>query len=112
MNLEKLYVSKELREKKIVVDGEEIPIKVRDITWMRKQKILNDNFTFGKDGEMKFNMAGYKRAMLLEMIADAPWGKTDAVFLEQINSEVGDQLDKIVPEAFSKETTTDFFAKG
>ena len=119
MEIDGLYASRELKE--VVIknipqkDGTlvDCTIKVRQLTWAKKNKLLSDCFTFGKDGEMKFQMDKYKRAMLMEMIAEAPWGRTDAIFLDQISSNVGDQLDKLVPEAFGDGAAVpDFFAKG
>ena len=118
MDIDGLYASKALKE--VIIkdvpqkDGTliDVPIKVRQLTWAKKNKLLSDCFTFQPNGEVKFQMDKYKRAMLMEMIAEAPWGKTDPIFPDQISSNVGEQLEAIVPDAFSQGGVTDFFAKG
>jgi hypothetical protein len=110
--LDGLFVSKESRTVVIKLGDKELPIKVKQLTWAKKNRLMSDCFTFQQNGEMKFDMAKYKRAMLMEMIIEAPWGRTDAIFLDQITSEVGDQLEKIIPEAFSEGAITSFFAQG
>ena len=111
-NIEGLYASQQLKEVVLKIGGKDVPIKVKQLTWAKKNKLLSDCFTFLPSGDVKFQMDKYKRAMLIEMIVEAPWGRTDAVFLDQISSEVGDQLEKLVPDAFAQSGVSDFFAKG
>jgi hypothetical protein len=108
MDLTNIYIDTALREIKLDFKGVEIPIKVKPISWARKNEILSDCFSL--DG-MKFNFGRYIKSILSEMIVEAPWGPTDQVFLAKINPEFGAVLEKLVPKAFEEGSSASFFAK-
>lgn len=111
MDINNIYISEELKEITLDYKGVEIKIKVRPLSWSKKNQILSNCFTYGTDSQMKFNFDKYIKEMLYEMIVEAPWGKTDHIFLSKINPEFGSILEKLVPKAFEEGATTDFFVK-
>ena len=108
MDINTIYIESALKEIKLEYRGEEILIKVKPISWSKKNQILSDCFAL--DG-MKFNFDKYIKGMLGEMIAEAPWGETNQVFLNKINPEFGAILEKLVPKAFDEGLSVDFFDK-
>ena len=108
MDLANIYIETAPKEVTLEYKGVEIPIKVRPISWSRKNEILSDCFTL--DG-MKFNFNKYIKSILSEMIVEAPWGTTDQIFLAKINPEFGAMLEKLVPKAFDEGSSASFFVK-
>jgi len=116
MDLSDIYIVDEVKEVILpyrTKDGKdvEISIKVKPISWSRKNQILTKCFTYNQDGTIKFNFDRYTKDMLSEMIAEAPWGKTDEVFLNNIKPEFGSKLEKLVPKAFEELENPNFFVK-
>lgn len=116
MDLSNIYVVDEVKEVAFpykAKDGTdiEITIKVKPISWSRKNQILTKCFTYNQDGSIKFNFDRYTKDMLEEMIVEAPWGKTDDIFLSRIKPEFGSKLEKLVPKAFEEMENPNFFVK-
>jgi len=109
MDINNIYIENAPKEIKIEYRGTEIPIKVRPLSWSKKNQILSDCFSI--DG-MKFNFDKYIKGMLTELIVEAPWGETNQIFLNRINPEFGAVLEKLVPKAFDEGLSVDFFDKG
>jgi hypothetical protein len=111
MGLEDIYISEELKEVKLQYKTAEITLKLRPLTWSKKNQILSNCFTYEQNGQMRFNFDKYSKDMLCEMIVEAPWGKTDHIFLTKISADFGSMLEKLVPRAFEEGATNDFFVK-
>lgn len=116
MDLSEIYIVDEVKEVKLPYtskSGEkiEIVIKVKPMTWSRKNQILTKCFTYNQDGSIKFNFDRYTKDVLSEMIVEAPWGKTDEVFLNNIRPDFGSKLEKLVPKAFEELSNPNFFVK-
>ena len=47
------------------------------------------------------------RECLREMIIDAPWGKTNELFLISIDERLGNVLETLVPSAFGADVVAD-----
>ena len=111
MELDKIYIEHELKELDIDYDGTEMKIKVKPISWSKKNQILSQCFTYQTDGKIAFNFDRYLKEMLSNMIVEAPWGETNHIFLNKIKPDFGQQLERLVPKAFEEMQNPDFFAQ-
>jgi hypothetical protein len=99
------------KEVVLEIKGTKIPIKVRDLSWSEKNQILSKAFTYMQDGNISFDFDKYNKMVLTKMIVEAPWGKTDMVFLTSLPRASGEMLEKLVPKAFDEMNAPDFLAK-
>jgi hypothetical protein len=105
------FVEDETREETIVFEGKEIKVKVKPLSWARKNQILSSCINISQDNGMAFNFDKYMKDTLCEIIVDAPWGKTNHLFLSRIKPELGSLLEKLVPKAFDGGKNSDFFGQ-
>ena len=100
------------REEIIEVKGVKIPLKVRDLSWTEKNQILSKAFNYQADGSISFDFDKYNKMVLSKIIIEAPWGKTDMVFLTNLPRSSGEILEKLVPKAFEGNAiNSDFLGK-
>ncbi len=111
MEIEKIFIEGESKEVELEYEGVEIKLKVKPITWSKRNQILSRCFTYNNDGTVQFNFDRYLKEMLSEMIVEAPWGETNNIFLSRIKPEFGAKLEKLVPRAFEEGKNLDFFVK-
>ena len=92
--------------------GVKMLIKVRDLSWSERNKILGKCFIYQTDGNISFDFDRYMKDMLSKMVIEAPWGETNDLFFAQVSREFGSILEKIVPKAFEEAQLPDFFVSG
>ena len=92
-------------------DGDEIVIKVRDVSWSRKNQLVSENTSWDAKGNTSFSADGYFRAYIKEMIVEAPWPKTDDSFLTQVGPVLGEALQDLVQEPFDSAYDTETIKK-
>jgi hypothetical protein len=80
-----------------LVDGTEIPLSIKPISWKRRNGILASS-TITRGDAVVIDIDSYISSCLKEMIVTAPWGTTTDTFLSTINDELGDALATIVPK--------------
>jgi len=99
---QKYVVSTDLLTKKVNIEetGEEFEVKVKNLSWSKKNQIVSKYVRWSADGVSSFDTEGYMREVLKEIIIEAPWGRTTETFLISIDSRLGAALEKIVPTAF------------
>ena len=85
--------------------GDEFEIRVRDLSWSRRNQILSKSLKWGDGGTTSFDGDGYVRGCLKEMVKEAPWGATTEAFLLSIDERLGNALEGIVPSAFGEGDT-------
>jgi hypothetical protein len=56
--------------------GVDIALKVRELSWAEKNKILTGCFNYKNDGSVAFDFDKYMKDSLVKMIVGAPWGET------------------------------------
>ena len=78
-------------------------LKVRGIPWSRKNQLASQCTHWEDNGGTIFDGDTYVRECLKFMIAEAPWGQTDDVFLSQIGDELGSALQNLIPPAFKND---------
>ncbi len=105
-DFQKYVISTDLLNKTVKIEetGEEFKVKVKNLSWSRKNQIVAKYVKWSTDGISSFNTEGYMREILKEIIVDAPWGKTTETFLISIDGRLGSALEKIVPIAFEDST--------
>lgn len=105
---EKLFESPEDTFPVVVkIKGDEFTFTMRNVSWLKRSRIASEALRFVK-GEPQFRLDLYQRAMLLEMIVEAPWGKggDDVINIQRLTGAVGDQLEQHIPipaSMFSKQ---------
>lgn len=82
-----------------------VKIKVKQMSWHRKNQILSAALYWDADGNTRFRSEYYVGECLKAIVAEAPWGITSETFLSSIgNSSLSAALQTLIPSAFS---TTD-----
>ena len=100
-DVSKYMVSNQVEEKEVKLSNDKFTVKVKDLSWSRKNQLIAKAMAFGGQTEgMSFDADYYVKECLKAMIVEAPWGKTTDVFLIGINDELGKALETIVPRAF------------
>ena len=77
-------------------------LKVKGLPFSRQQQITSQCLAWDDKGNTHFDNDLYFRECIKYMISDAPWGRTDDIFLSQIGIEFGQALRSIVPKAFEE----------
>lgn len=98
----------DLSEKDVVFKykGEDITVRVKPLTWSLKNKIVSKSIIYSREKNnkrMNFDLDFYNKECLINMITKAPWGNTTYIFLSQIDEELGNNLQKLIPGAFLSE---------
>lgn len=84
---------------------EQIDLVVKGIPWARLNYFKSQSVHFDEDRKTHFDTNYWVHSCLKEMIVEAPWGKTDDIFLIQVGNGLGSALEKIVPTAFGESHT-------
>jgi hypothetical protein len=108
-----LAASQELRELKVVVEGEEEPLVFyyKPLTWLQKSRILSEATEYrpetkevnGKDVTKVFvvlHQDVYNKLSLQQMLVNPPIPMSDTV-LEGLPPEIGQQFEVIIPPPIS-----------
>ena len=89
----------------VVETGDKFEIKIRALSWSRRNQILAKSLKWTSDGQTNFDGDLYTRNCLKEMVIDAPWGRTTEAFLLSIDERLGNALELVVPKAFGTAAT-------
>jgi hypothetical protein len=88
-------------------------IKVKPLTWARRNQIMSKSITWGTGGQTSFDGDAFVRACLRDMIVEAPWGRTTESFLLSIDARLGSALEGLVPNVGdTSEESADEIKKG
>jgi hypothetical protein len=86
---------------------EYLPIKVRQMPWSMRLQKVSLSVKWNEAGERFFDGSFYINESLKYMIVEAPWGKTDDMFLQfQVGDKLGAALEALVPAAFGEANTS------
>ena len=78
---------------------EDFEVQVVQLGWARLNQIISEAAQFdSQSSSSSFNVQHYNSACLQEIIVEAPWGNTDAMFLAQVGPELGEALEALVPK--------------
>ena len=94
-------------QKTLAIEDSEFTVTVKPLSWSKRNQILSKSMTWDGDGGTKFDGDTYVRECLKEMIIDAPWGKTNELFLISIDERLGNVLETLVPAAFGADVVGD-----
>ena len=118
-DLDILFTSDDTKSEEFEFKGKKAQVKLREIGWTEKNKILSQCFLYQTDGTIKFDFDKYNREMLKKMIigisigdSSVPVGELNEIFFARLNSSFGSILEKLIPKAFEEIGTSDFFVKG
>ena len=90
---------------------EDIKIKVMGIPWARLNYIKSQSVSFDDQKRAHFDGSFYINECLKQMIVEAPWGKTDDMFLLQLDEPLGKELEGLVPSAYGEKSTAQDFSE-
>ena len=117
-DLEIIFSSGETRTEEFGFKGKKIRVKVKEIGWTEKNKVLSQCFQYQTDSTIRFDFDKYNREMLKKMIigmtvgeSEVPPNELNEIFFARLNSSFGSMLEKLIPKAFEEIGTSDFFAK-
>jgi hypothetical protein len=80
---------------------EHLPLKIRQMPWSMRLQKISLSIKWNDSGDRFFDGAYYINEALKYMIVEAPWGKTDDMFLQfQVGDKLGAALESLVPPAF------------
>ena len=99
-DISKYQITGELQVKKLVIEetGDEIEVKVKPLSWSRRNKIVSKCLKVSETGN-SFDGDLYIRECLKQMVMEAPWGATNESFLTTIDERLGKALETLVPQA-------------
>ena len=102
----KYIVGTNIRTETVKIEGtdEEFTVKVKPLSWSKKNQLVSRYVKWSEEGVSSFNGDGYVRECLKEMLVEAPWGKTSETFLISIDNRLGSALEALVPSAFDNES--------
>jgi len=102
----KYIVGTNIRTETVKIEGtdEEFTVKVKPLSWSKKNQLVSRYVKWTDEGVSSFNGDGYVRECLREMLVEAPWGKTTETFLISIDNKLGSALEQLVPSAFDNES--------
>ena len=83
--------------------GDTFEVKVKPLSWSRRNQILSSSLKWSDSGNTNFDGDAYVRACLKEMVIEAPWGATSEAFLMSIDERLGNALETLVPSAFGSD---------
>ena len=98
----KYQIDNAIEEKILTIPetNETFKIKVKPLSWSRRNQIMSKCITWTQNGQTGFDGDAFVRGCLREMIVEAPWGSTNDMFLMSIDQQLGKALEEIIPSAF------------
>ena len=110
-NWQKYQLQDSVKQVTLTVEGEELIVGVKPFGYMRKQKLISDCYMY-ETGTVGFDHAKYTKEALKAIIAEAPWGNTNDMFLISLgDNALSEALATLVPDAFSVGTATEDIKK-
>ena len=98
-DVSKYQIDNAIEEKTLKIDetNEEFKVKIRPLSWARRNQIMSQSITWKSGGQTGFDGDLFVRSCLRDMIVEAPWGRTTETFLLSIDTRLGAALEKLVP---------------
>jgi hypothetical protein len=105
----KYQIDNAIEEKILTIPETEetFKIKIKPLSWSRRNQIMSRCITWTSGGETAFDGDAFVRGCLRDMIVDAPWGRTTETFLISIDARLGGALEKLVPNVNDSEGSSD-----
>ena len=94
-----VFVASDLREVVVEFQGQQIPIKVRELGWSAMNQLISQSTTYTDRGEGKFNLDTYYKLYFSRAIVESPWGAFNVQLVESFTPEFGRALEALIPEA-------------
>ena len=89
------------------VEGESLELRIKKLGYVRKNKLVSECYVYGQ-GTVGFDHDKYGREALKAVIVEAPWGKTNEMFLISLDdSPLTAALETLIPPAFTAGNSLD-----
>lgn len=82
---------------------EEIKVVIKPLSWAKKNSLVSLCTQYTNTGNVAFDGQKYINEVLKYIVTEAPWGKTDDMFLAKVNLTLGGALEKLVPSAVDED---------
>lgn len=98
-DVSKYQIDNSIEEKTLTIEEtkEDFKIKIKPLSWARRNQIMSKCITWQSSGETSFDGDAFVRSCLRDMIVEAPWGRTTESFLLSIDARLGAALETLVP---------------
>ena len=95
----KYQIDNAIEERTLVIaeTKEEFNIKIRPLSWSKRNQLMSKCIAWDSKGQTSFDGDAFVRACLRDMIVEAPWGRTTESFLLSIDARLGTALETLVP---------------
>ena len=95
----KYQIDNAIEERTLVIaeTKEEFNIKIRPLSWSKRNQLMSKCIAWDAKGQTSFDGDAFVRACLRDMIVEAPWGRTTESFLLSIDARLGTALETLVP---------------
>tara|TARA_Y100000310_G_C20159427_1_gene568447 strand:+ start:32 stop:409 length:378 start_codon:yes stop_codon:yes gene_type:complete len=105
----KYQIDNSIEERTLTISetDETFKIKVKPLSWSRRNQIMSKCITWTQGGQTAFDGDAFVRGCLRDMIVEAPWGRTTETFLISIDARLGGALEKLVPNVNDSEGSTE-----
>ena len=115
-DLDVLFTGDGTKVEELEFKGKKVQVKLREISWSEKNKILNKCFIYQSSGEINFNFDQYNKEMLKKLVVSisvegSVVPEINEIFFARLNSSFGSVLEKLIPKAFEELNASDFFVK-
>ena len=98
-DVSKYQIDNAIEDRTLVIEEtkEEFNVKVRPLSWARRNQIMSKSITWETGGQTSFDGDAFVRSCLRDMLVEAPWGRTTESFLLSIDARLGAALETLVP---------------
>jgi|TARA_Y100000034_G_scaffold96900_1_gene118155 hypothetical protein len=102
-DVSKYQIGSDVEEHEVTIPetGESFKVKIREMSWSRRTKLMTECVKWVNEKDTQFDADAFMRASLREILVEAPWGRTTETFLLSIDARLGAALEKLVPLAAS-----------
>jgi hypothetical protein len=95
-DLSKYQVSDDTVTKLVDLGDDSFEVRVKPISWFQRNTLMSKCMKIKGNAESTFDGALYVREVLKLIIIEAPWGKTNDLFLTSIDIRLGQALETLV----------------
>jgi hypothetical protein len=95
-DLSKYQVSDDTVTKLVDLGDDSFEVRVKPISWFQRNTLMSKCMKIKGNSESTFDGALYVREVLKLIIIEAPWGKTNDLFLTSIDIRLGQALETLV----------------
>ncbi len=95
-DLSKYQVSDNSETRVVDLGDDSFEVRVKPLSWFQRNTLMSKCMQIKGNSESSFDGALYVREVLKVIIIEAPWGKTNDLFLSSIDTRLGQALETLV----------------